>query len=31
VRNHLQNVFRKLDVMNRAQAVFEVEQLRGGF
>ena len=31
VRNHLQNTFRKLDVMNRAQAVFEVEQLRGGF
>lgn len=29
VRNHLQNIFRKLDVMNRAQAVYEVEQLRG--
>lgn len=30
VRNHLQSVFRKLDVMNRAQAVFELEQLRAG-
>ncbi len=30
VRNHLQNIFRKLDVMNRAQAVFEIEQLRAG-
>lgn len=30
VRNHLQNIFRKLDVMNRAQAVFEVEQFRSG-
>lgn len=30
VRNHLQNVFRKLDVMNRAQAVFELEQWREG-
>lgn len=29
VRNHLQNVFRKLDVINRAQAVFEVEKRRG--
>lgn len=28
VRNHLQNVFRKLDVINRAQAVFEVERRR---
>ena len=27
VRNHLQNVFRKLDVTNRAQAVFRIEQL----
>lgn len=26
VRNHLQRIFRKLDVMNRAQAVFEIEQ-----
>lgn len=28
VRNHLQNVFRKLDVINRAQAVFEIEKRR---
>lgn len=27
VRNHLFNVFRKLDVTNRAQAVFRIEQL----
>lgn len=27
VRNHLQNVFRKLDVTNRAQAVFQIKQL----
>lgn len=26
VRNHLQRIFRKLDVLNRAQAVFELEQ-----
>ncbi len=26
VRNHLQRIFRKLDVMNRAQAVYELEQ-----
>lgn len=26
VRNHLQNIFRKLDVMNRAQAVFQLER-----
>jgi DNA-binding CsgD family transcriptional regulator len=28
VRNHLQNVFRKLDVINRAQAVFAIQQKR---
>lgn len=27
VRNHLQNVFRKLEASNRAQAVFRIEQL----
>lgn len=26
VRNHLQRIFRKLDVINRAQAVFQLEQ-----
>jgi len=30
VRNHLQRVFRKLDVMNRAQAVFQLEQAAAG-
>lgn len=28
VRNHLQNVFRKLDVINRSQAVFAIQQKR---